>query len=376
MDQKKHILFLSSWFPNRTHPTLGNFVQRHAEAVAQLAEVSVLYLVKDPTCLTIECEETIENSVRIFRVYYPSNGLFFRNRRKALRAGMHQLLTKCKSPDIIQLNMIWPEGWQAVSISKAWKIPFVLSDNWTGYHPDQRAPLPLHKKLFMRWVANQASLLLPVTHQLENAMRRLGFTAPSLVIPNVVNTDYFKKGTINHSTQFLHLSHLDNNHKNISGLLSAWKCFSANHPDAEFHIGGDGDSSVYEAEAAQLGLSNVHFFGSLNQEQVARKMQACDVFVLFSNYENLPLVMIEAMACGLLVIATDVGGVKEHLMEELGHQLIQPRDNSGLESALNQAHQLAATRNQDQIIAYAVDHFSYTAVGKAFMNAYEKVWNN
>ena len=376
MDLKKHILFLSSWFPNRTHPTLGNFVQRHAEAVAQFAEVSVLYLVKDPNCHAIECEETTENSVRIFRVYYPSNGLFFLNRRKALREGVKQIQAKGRRPDIIQLNMVWPEGWQAVSLSKQWKIPFVISDNWTGYHPDQRAPLPLYKKLYMKWVANHASLLLPVTRQLEKAMRNLGFTAPSQIVPNVVNTSYFKKGTINSTTQFLHLSHLDNNHKNISGLLHAWKTFSASNPHAEFHIGGDGDSSIYQAEAAQLGLANVHFFGSLDQEQVARKMQECDVFVLFSNYENLPLVMIEAMACGLLVIATDVGGVQEHIQENLGHQLIQPRDISSLESALRQANQQAATRNQEKIIAYAVDHFSYHAVGKAFMNAYEKVWNN
>jgi glycosyltransferase involved in cell wall biosynthesis len=276
----------------------------------------------------------------------------------------------------MQLNMIWPEGWQAIRLSKKWDIPFVISDNWTGYHPHQRAPLPMYKKIYMKWVANQASLLLPVTHQLESAMRRLGFKAPSLVIPNVVNTDYFKKGSINDPIHYLHLSHLDNNHKNVSGMLRAWKSFSASHPNAIFHIGGDGDSSIYQVEAAQLELSNILFFGSLNQEQVALKMQECDVFVLFSNYENLPLVMIEAMACGLLVIATDVGGVKEHITEKLGHQLIQPRDIAALESAFNLAHQNAATRNQDAIIAYAVDHFSYSAVGKAFMNAYEKVWNN
>lgn len=321
--------------------------------------------------------ETLENDVRIIRVYYPKNGFLFAQRKKALHEGINHLLNTEKNPDLIQLNMIWPEGWQAVSLSKKLNIPFVISDNWTGYHPSQRGPLPLHIKTYMRWVANQATLLLPVTHQLERAMRNLGFTAPSIIVPNVVNTQFFKKGTKNESVvRFLHLSHLDDSHKNISGLLRAWKRFNQNHTQCELHVGGDGDTSAYERMIQEEGISNVHFFGTLNQEQAAAKMQTCDVFVLFSNYENLPLVMIEAMACGLLVIATDVGGVKEHVIQELGHQLIQPRDENALQHAFEMALANAPHRDQENIIHYAVSNFSYNSVGNAFMKAYEQAWNN
>lgn len=377
VDRKKHILFLSSWFPNRTHPTLGNFVQRHAEAVALFAQVTVLYLVKDVSIHSIEVEDSLENDVRIIRVYYPKNGFLFSQRRKALQFGINHLLKTDRKPDLIQLNMIWPEGWQAVNLSKKFKIPFVISDNWTGYHPTQRGPLPFYIKTYMRWVANHAALLLPVTQQLEDAMRNLGFTSPSIIIPNVVNTTYFKKGVKNEGIiRFLHLSHLDDNHKNISGLLRAWKQFTAHNTSCELHLGGDGDASHYQNRIVTEGISNVHFFGTLNQEQVAAKMNEADVFVLFSNYENLPLVVIEAMACGLLVIATDVGGVKEHLKAELGHQLIQARDEQALLDAFNLASQTVPHRNQDEIIHYAVSHFSYESVGKAFIQAYEQAWNN
>lgn len=377
MELKKHILFLSSWFPNRTHPTLGNFVQRHAEAVALFAKVTVLYLIKDASSPEIELDDTFENNVRIIRVYYPYNGFFFRTRKKALKIGINHLLLSAAKPDLIQLNMIWPEGWQAVSLSRKLNIPFVISDNWTGYHPAQRGPLPSHIKRYMRWVANQASLLLPVTQQLEQAMRNLGFNAPSSIVPNVVNFQYFKPGTIHPtSVKFLHISHLDDNHKNVSGILKAWQSVQDQLPHAELHLGGDGDFSLYQLLAEELQLKNVCFFGPMNQEEVALKMQDADVFVLFSNYENLPLVMIEAMACGLLVVATDVGGVSEHLTMELGHQLIAPKDSAALQQALLQAAQEAPTRNPNKIIEYAQSHFSYESVGRAFMNAYEKVWTN
>ena len=48
-------------------------------------------------------------------------------------------------------------------------------------------------------------------------------------------------------------------------------------------------------------------------DEIAIAMQQADCFVLFSNIENLPLVIIESMACGLPIITTDVGGISEHM---------------------------------------------------------------
>jgi glycosyltransferase involved in cell wall biosynthesis len=375
--KKLHVLFLSSWFPSKTHPTLGNFVQRHAEAVALFANITVLYLSKNNKTSAFEIEDEVEGNVRIVRVYYRSNGMLFRNRIQALKKGIAHINFNQNKPDIVQLNMVWPEGWQALFIQRKWKIPFVISDNWTGYHPNERSPLPFHIKRYMRFIANRSELLLPVTMQLEKAMRALGFNKSSVIVPNVVNTAYFKNEKKNEIHTYVHLSHLDNDHKNIEGILSAWKIFSDQTEDVILELGGDGDIPHWKKRSLEIGIrkNSITFFGTLDQQEVAKKMNASHTFVLFSNYENLPLVMIEAMASGMNVIATRVGGIAEHMGFCKWNKLIDAKNEAQLLHALNESHSEMNEINREEISEYATNHFSFEAVGKQFMNAYEQALN-
>ena len=377
MKSKFHVLFLSSWFPSKTHPTLGNFVQRHAEAVALFAKVTVLYLSKNNTIGNFTVEDIEESNVRIVRVYYSSNGFLFRNRIRALKKGIEHINFNINRPNIVQLNMVWPEGWQALFIKRKWKIPFVISDNWTGYHAHERGPLPAHIRSYMRYVANQSNLLLPVTHQLEDAMRKLSFSKPSVIIPNVVNTEYFKVENKNSTHTFLHISHLNNNHKNIEGILQVWKKFSDQVEEVFLELGGDGDIQHWKKRSEELNIreSSISFFGTLNQLEVAAKMNASHTFVLFSNYENLPLVMIEAMTSGMNIIATRVGGIAEHMGFCRWNKLIDAKNKEQLLNALSESHSEFHEVNRAEISAYAKSNFSFNSVGKKFMAAYEKAQN-
>lgn len=370
-----HVLFLSSWFPSKTHPTLGNFVQRHAEAVAHFAKVTVLYLSKNSSLNSIEIEDTTEEHVRIVRVYYHSNGFLFRNRILALKKGIEHINFHSNKPDIVQMNMIWPEGWQALFLQRKWKIPFVISDNWTGYHPHERGPLPFYIKGYMRFIANRSQLLLPVTLQLEKAMRALGFSTPSTIVPNVVNTSYFRNERKNEKHTFLHISHLDNDHKNIEGILRTWKKFTEQVEDVILEIGGDGDIQHWKKRSEELNIrpNSISFFGTLNQKEVSEKMGPAHTFVLFSNYENLPLVMIEAMSSGMNVIATNVGGVAEHMHFCTWNKLIEAKNEAQLLEALQSSHSEMHDVNRAEISNYANNHFSFDAVGSKFISAYEKV---
>jgi glycosyltransferase involved in cell wall biosynthesis len=372
--KKLHVLFLSSWFPSKTHPTLGNFVQRHAEAVALFTNVTVLYLSKNYKSNAFEIEDEVEGNVRMVRVYYNSNGFLFRNRIRAFKKGIAHINFNQNKPDIVQLNMVWPEGWQALFIQQKWKIPFVISDNWTGYHPNERSPLPFHIKTYMRFVANRSKLLLPVTLQLEKAMRTLGFNKPSVIVPNAVNLNYFKNEKKNSLHTFLHLSHLDNNHKNIEGILQVWKKFADQVEDVFLELGGDGDIQHWKKRSLEIGLrpSSIGFFGTLNQKEVAEKMNAAHTFVLFSNYENLPLVMIEAMASGMNVIATHVGGIAEHMSFCKWNKLIDAKNEEQLLNALNASHKELHEVDRNEIVNYAIQNFSFDSVGKQFKHAYEK----
>ncbi|MFM7769447.1 MAG: glycosyltransferase, partial [Bacteroidota bacterium] len=282
-----HVLFLSSWFPSKVHSTLGNFVLNHAEAAAKECDVSILYLAKQTAINNIQLDEEIIDGIRIVRVYYPKNGFFFRTRFKAFKVGYRHLFANKNLPNIIQMNMIWPEGWQAWFLKKKFKIPYCISDNWTGYHADQRAPLSFFQKKYMQFIANNSSKLIPVTSHLESAMRHINFKVESEIIPNVINLNIFtsERKADSNTIQFLHVSHLDDNHKNISGILRVWKEIAKEHSNVHLKIGGDGPVEKWKSFARQLEIPprSISFFGTSSSKEIASIMHSSHAFVLFSN---------------------------------------------------------------------------------------------
>ena len=84
--------------------------------------------------------------------------------------------------------------------------------------------------------------------------------------------------------------------------------------------GGYGNQLEYETikKLAEQSPYPVKFLGRLDQPQLAKRMNQADVFVLPSFYEGLPLVVIEALACGLQVVCTDLPGVRPWLEENIG----------------------------------------------------------
>ncbi|MEM4188257.1 MAG: glycosyltransferase family 4 protein, partial [Candidatus Hadarchaeum sp.] len=119
--------------------------------------------------------------------------------------------------------------------------------------------------------------------------------------------------------------------KRIDQLLEAL----SHLPEIGLVVIGDGpERSQLEALARKLGVSErVHFAGSLSKFETLRLMAACDLFVLNSTYEGLPHVVLEAMALGLPVVATAVGGTPEVVKDgETG--ILVPPEGDGLIEAL------------------------------------------
>jgi glycosyltransferase involved in cell wall biosynthesis len=105
--------------------------------------------------------------------------------------------------------------------------------------------------------------------------------------------------------------------------------------DTELLIVGDGP----KRKNLELRIKNyaseskIKLLGSLAREKVFEVLQQSDIFVLTSNWEGFPITILEAMSCGLPIIASDVGGVKEAVDEEVGY-LIKRGDKEALKKAL------------------------------------------
>ena len=101
--------------------------------------------------------------------------------------------------------------------------------------------------------------------------------------------------------------------KNINGLIDAVSKLD----DIGLVIVGDGpDRQELETFTNRLGLrERVYFTGQRNKKETLNIMCACNIFVLNSSYEGFPHVILEAMALGLPVVATDVGGISEVIID-------------------------------------------------------------
>jgi glycosyltransferase involved in cell wall biosynthesis len=103
--------------------------------------------------------------------------------------------------------------------------------------------------------------------------------------------------------------------KNLPMMLEAIARVRASRPDVVLVLVGEGPQQpVLAARARDLGIEDaVRFAGYVPQDQTAAWYRSADVFALSSDFDNSPNVVLEAMACGLPIVATDVGGLREYV---------------------------------------------------------------
>jgi len=135
---------------------------------------------------------------------------------------------------------------------------------------------------------------------------------------------------------FLYVGHL----KPEKGLLELLEAFRLCQPHAEMRLRlmGEGDTAANErlvrAAYAEAALEGVSFLGVLSGEAKWREFGKADVFVLPSHSEDMPITILEAMACGLPVLSTLVGAIPEVIEQGVNGCLVPPRDPGALAEAM------------------------------------------
>lgn len=386
MNKKYNILFISSWYPNKTSPQAGNFVQKHAHAVAQFCNVFVLHAVSRTQKEKIEIEQNSFNGVLEIIVYYQkvtskvpllSKLKKYKAHIFAYKKGLRIILEQCKKIDLIHLNITFPAGLFALHLKNKLKTPFVITEHWTAFLKTDPTKINFYEKYFIKKIVKRAEAICPVSEDLKNAMVNFGINHNYQVIPNVVNTSIFKTTPQkNDKIRILHLSNLKDEHKNITGILNVVKKLSQHRNDFKVTIAGNGDVKKFREKAMTLNIPKevLCFEGEKTTEEVAELMNKNDIFLLFSNYENLPCVIAEALVMGLPTIATNVGGIAEMINEENG-VLVQPKNEAELFQKLNELINNIKKYNKSIISNQAQEKYSWETVGKAYLSIYESILN-
>lgn len=145
------------------------------------------------------------------------------------------------------------------------------------------------------------------------------------------------------------------------------------YPTAQFVWCGDGElRTATEQLAAQL---NVPLITTGHQENSAAIMQTFDVFVLPSIYEGLPFALLEAMALGIPIVATDISGVRDVLGDQQAGWLTEPRNEAALAATIERAlSQTSESQRRTQAAQHLVEtQYSVQLMVRRHLELYQHV---
>lgn len=368
----KNILFLSSWFPSKVHTSLGNFVKYHALAASKFNNIYVLYIIADDSINSYEIDSFKENNLSITIVYFKRGVTKYLNYLIAFRKGLKFLIKKNDLKlDLVHMNIMHPGIWQALYLKYFYKLNYIVSENWHGFQDLSKYQLSYLQTKLIECGFKNSSMICPVSKQLKNCMKQAGFKASFTIVPNVVNTDIFnlpiRKPTSKNFT-FLHISTLNDSIKNVSGIIDAFE--KLKQSNLTLKIIGDGPIDWILERINNLKSSNsVIIESEMKHEDIAKEIQLADVFILFSNIENLPLVLIESISCGTPFISSNVGGVGELHNKEVGI-LVEAGNIKALTTEMNYFINNYKLYHPEKIRQYAIDQYSEDVVGNKFNDLY------
>ena len=388
------MLHLPKWYPHRYDDQDGDFVARHVAAIAAHggADAAVLFatVARGPLASLVEVEEDFSGPLPTLRYYYRAAPTGLPPLDKPLKLllcywcllrGYRRLRQHWggQAPDLVHVHVLLRTGLFAWALRAVRGIPFVVTEHWTLYLPARAGGISWLRRWLTRAVVRRAAALHTVSANLREALAALGATNErAMVIPNVVDTEQFRPAdaSARQAGTLLHAAAFNEDAKNLRGLLRAVASLRGQVPGLRLRIAGYGpDEALVRRQAEGLGLladGTVVFLGKLAHAQVAAEMQRAACFVLFSNVENLPCVLIEAQASGLPAVATRVGGVPELLPDDGRYgQLVPPGDEAALAAAVRAV--LAAPPAPAALRAHAVARFGVAAVGQAFGELYRQV---
>ncbi len=274
--------------------------------------------------------------------------------------------------DALVLNLARGEGWAAAAADRVRRLPYTAVFQY---------PAPGHEKQYRNWkrigVSRRAKHLIAASRYVAQDVERW-FGRPAVVIPNGVSPEKFRfdpavRGAVraelgidDADRVILTVASIEGR-KGIRNVLAALPRVLARGSGIRHHylIVGDGSAeqrAEFERAVRAFGLeATVRLLGF--QQAPERYYSAADAFVLLSKDEACPTVVLEALACGLPVVATDGCAFPELVPPGIG-RLVQPDEPDEVADALGAV--LAEGRPGDAARAPTVGRFSWDAIAAQY----------
>jgi glycosyltransferase involved in cell wall biosynthesis len=275
--------------------------------------------------------------------------------------------------DLIDAHYFYPDGVAAARLARAFRRPLVISARGTDINliPDYPAP----RRMILETAA-QADAVIAVSQALAGRMEQIGIPSGKIaVLPNGVDAALFAPPDRGAARAALGLDGpvmiAVGNLLRSKGQDVAIRALAALPGWTLLVVGGGADAAAFETLARALGVGDrVRFLGRVPHDDLARFYAAADVSVLASMREGWPNVLLESMACGTPVIASDVGGVREIVSAPEAGLVLAERTPEALAEAARAL--LAAAPARERVRAHALK-FDWERTAAAQRALYERL---
>lgn len=378
MKQAK-ILVYSSLFPSNKRPNAGVFIRERMFRVGQQLPLTVISPVPwfplqgiirywKPHFRPQPDKHEFQQGVQVYFPRFLSIPGFFKSWDGFFMAlGSLPTLIKLKNEfNIIDAHFAYPDGYAATLLGKWLKLPVTITLRGTE--------LPLSKmqrrKVRMIKAINNATRVFSVANSLKQLVVGLGAKENKIrVVGNGVDiTRFFPLDRLK-ERQALKIPEQAKVLISVGGLVER-KGFHRvietlpelvkQYPDLVYLIVGGGspegdikEQLLNQVKALKL-VENVRFLGALSPDELNKPLSCADIFVLATANEGWANVFLEAMACGLPVITTDVGGNREVVNAEQLGSIVPFADKHALGNAIQQG--LERSWDRQVIIRYAEEN--------------------
>lgn len=378
-------MWLCSWYPSKLDLFNGDFIQRHAKAAAAFNDIYVIYVAGDNTGKADKKEREISKSDGLTEhiVHFPVSSSFPGKIRAhfnylfIFKQAIRRYLVENGKPDLVHVHVPMKAGLLALWLKKRYKVPFVITEHYGIYNEETGKDSYVNRsrifKNYTRRIFQQASVFVTVSKFLAEGVNRMVGQVNYTLVHNAVDTEFFFFEPKDQSSfRFIHVSNMVPL-KNAEGILRAFKAYTEAGGSAMLQLVGNPDDTLPNY-ANSLGLTpdRVYFTGIVSYQQVAAEMQKSDCLILFSNIENSPCVIGEALCCGLPVIASNVGGIPE-LVNTDNSILISPGNEAELVATMIKITSVPEKYDRKKIAETASGKFSYLAIGEQLNAIYQKI---
>jgi glycosyltransferase involved in cell wall biosynthesis len=349
----RRIALVTPILPFPGDPTRGRFIYETAKGLAALADVRVFFQqARYPRIPGLTPRSQIYGSVGSdYRIEGLAAEAYEFPAIPGLTRGINgwiasrSLLPRARAfgPDLMLAYWVYPDGFAALQVARALRIPCVVGALGTDIHVRSGVNIRMTRKT----IAGVDALLTVSEDMRRQTIAQFG-AQPERVhtVINGINTAIFYPASQNEARVALNIP-LDQElilyvgrlvaTKGLGELVEAVKSLVPSRPKLRLVLVGDGvmRTQLLELIAASGLTDRVILPGGLPPERVATWINASNLLTLPSWSEGYPNVVVEAVACGRPVVATDVGGTREIVNASNGI-LIAPRNAQLLASALEQ----------------------------------------